>query len=140
MREGLRGLPLERIIGVEGVRGRDDAFEVAVDADLVGDGGVGEGNGEPREGKGRDEVWSASAGGSSMRGGAFEGRFLVSTVRPSAFMDCCCCGGGECLLLLPYGGGGGCWFSSLESESSFSKWNSVFLSPVVVAGMAAWDD
>ena len=66
-------MPFERIIGVDGVRGNENA-DVEEGADA---GGRGECTGEPRVGKGREEVSSSVLG----RLGAFEGTFLVSTIK-----------------------------------------------------------
>lgn len=77
--------------------------------ELEGDGGCGEGTGEPLEGNGSEDVSSFLIFGA---GGAFDGTFLVSTVRRSAF---------------DWGSGGG--EESEESESWSSKWKTALRSP-----------
>ena len=88
------------MIGVEGVRGKEDLVDVELGE---GEGGRGECAGEPRVGNGRDDVSSLPLDTTRV----FEGTFFVSTVRRRAFIAAV--GGSE--------GSGGGEEDSEESES-----------------------
>ena len=80
LREDLSGLPFERMMGVEGVRGRDPEGDVDLDEALdknAGRKGEGPVGGEEGEEVGNGTAEGGSRGGISMRGGgSMEGENL----------------------------------------------------------------